>query len=75
MTDHRVIHLWDQQDLLGNWFVNQLPSYQGSTWDAYLLFDKEAKWTSQFPTLVSSGSSVIDQKDALAQSIFPILEG
>ena len=75
MTDRRVVHLWDQQDLLGNWFVNQLPGYQGSTWDAYLLFDKDAKWTSQFPTLVGSGSSVIDQKDALAQSILPMLEG
>ena len=75
MTDHRVVHLWDQQDLLGNWFVNQLAGYQGSTWDAYLLFDKGAKWTGRSPTLVSSGSSVIDQKNALAQSILPMLEG
>lgn len=70
-----MVHLWDQQDLLGKWFVNQLPGYQGSTWDAYLLFDKEAQWTSRFPSLISSGSSVIDQKDTLAQSILPMLKG
>lgn len=75
MTDRRVVHLWDQQDILGNWLVNQLPDNQGSTWDTYLLFGKEATWTTQPSTLISSGSTVIDQKDTLVQSIRPLLAG
>jgi hypothetical protein len=75
LSDPRVVHLWDQQDVLGNWFADHLPNYQGGTWDAYLLFGKGVTWTNQPPPVISSGSSVIDQKDALAQSIHPFLTG
>jgi hypothetical protein len=75
LIDPRVIHLWDQQDVLGDWFVAHLPDYQGSDWDAYLLFGPTAIWTAQPPPLISSGSSVIDTKDALASGIAPLLKG
>ena len=75
LIDPRVIHLWDQQDVLGDWFVAHLPDYQGSDWDAYLLFGPAATWTAQPPPLISSGSSVIDTKDALASGIAPLLKG
>ncbi len=75
LIDPRVIHLWDQQDVVGDWFVAHLPGYQGSDWDAYLLFGPTATWTAQPPLLISSGSSVIDTKDALARSIAPLLGG
>ena len=75
LSDPRVIHLWDQQDILGNWFVANLPGYQGSDWDAYLLFGPNATWTAQPQPLISSGSSVIGTKDTLANSIAPLLGG
>ena len=75
LIDPRVVHLWDPQDILGNWFVDHLPDYQGSDWDAYLLFGSAATWTAQPPHLISSGSSVIDTKDTLAASIAPLLGG
>jgi len=75
LSDPRVIHLWDQQDILGNWFVANLPGYQGSDWDAYLLFGPNATWTAQPQPLISSGSSVIATKDTLASSIAPLLQG
>ena len=75
LIDSRVIHLWDQQDVLGDWFVAHLPDYQGSDWDAYLLFGPAATWTAQPPPLISSGSGVIDTKDALASGIAPLLKG
>ncbi len=75
LADPRVMHLWDPQDILGNWFVAHLPDYQGSDWDAYLLFGPTARWTDQPSPLVSSGSSVIGTKDTLASSIAPLLGG
>jgi len=75
LTDPRVIHLWDQQDLLGNWFVAHLPDDQAGDWDAYRLFGPTVTWTQQPPPLISSGSSVIDTKDTLAHSIGPFLAG
>ena len=72
-TDPRVMHFWDQQDILGNWFVAHMPNYQGSDWDTYLLFDSTATWTTSPPKLVSSGATVIDSRDALAHSISPLL--
>jgi hypothetical protein len=55
--------------------VAHLPDNQADDWDAYWLFGTTATWTSQPPSLISSGSSVIGQKDALAQSIAPLLKG
>ncbi len=75
LTDSRVIHLWDQQDLLGDWFVDHLPGDQAGDWDAYRLFGPTTTWTAQPPTLISSGSSVIGTKDTLAHSIGPLLAG
>ena len=75
LTDPRVIHLWDQQDLVGDWFVAHLPGNQANDWDAYWLFGSTATWTTQPPPLISSGSTVIGEKDALAQRIAPLLKG
>jgi hypothetical protein len=75
LSDPRVIHLWDQQDLVGDWFVAHLPANQASDWDAYWLFGSTATWTKQPPPLISSGSTVIGEKDALAQGIAPLLKG
>ncbi len=75
LTDPRVVHLWDPQDRLGDWFVAHQPDYQADDWDAYLLFGPQATWTSQPPPLISSGGSVIGAKDQLAQSIAPLLKG
>jgi hypothetical protein len=75
LSDPRVVHLWDPQDLIGNWFVAHEPDNQAGDWDAYLLFGPTARWTSQPPPLISSGSTVIATRDQLAQSIGPLLSG
>jgi len=74
LSDPRVVHLWDGQDILGEWFVAHQPNYQGSDWDAYALFGPQARWASQPPPLIGSGSSVIGAKDQLAQDIAPFLK-
>jgi len=70
-----VVHLWDPQDIMGDWFVAHLPDNQASDWDAYWLFGPAAIWANQPPPLISSGSSVIGEKDTLAENIAPLLKG
>jgi hypothetical protein len=73
LTDRRVVHLWDGNDVSGDWLVNHVSGYQGGDWDTYLLFGPEATWSSQPTPLRSSGSPVDDQVDALSQAFSPLL--
>jgi hypothetical protein len=73
LTDPRVVHLWDPQDRLGDWFVAHLPTYQAGDWDAYALFGPRVTWHAGPPPLLSSGGTVIGSQDQLAQSIAPLL--
>jgi hypothetical protein len=74
LTDPRVVHLWDPQDLLGDWFLAHQPDYQAGDWDAYLLFGPHATWHNEPPPLISSGGTVIGTSDQLASSIAPLLK-
>jgi hypothetical protein len=73
LTDPRVVHLWDGQDVSGDWLVEHVSGYQGGDWDTYLLFGPDATWTSQPAPLRSSGSPVDDQIEALSQALSPLL--
>ena len=75
LTDRRVVHLWDPQDITGNWFFYQLPGYDGPTWDTYLLFGKDGGWTTLPSSLVGWGGPVLDEEDTITQSIRPLLKG
>jgi hypothetical protein len=74
LTDRRVVHLWDGPDIAGDWFVAHEAGFRGNDWDTYLLFGPSARWTTQPGPLIGSGSPVIDQADALARSIAPLLQ-
>lgn len=73
LTDPRVVHLWDANDVSGGWLVSNVQGYQGSDWDTYLLFGPDATWTSQPTPLRSSGGPVDGQIDALSQALSPLL--
>jgi len=73
LTDPRVTHLWDEQDVSGDWLASNVSGYQGSDWDTYLLFGPDATWTSQPTPLRSSGSTVAAQIDQLSQALSPLL--
>jgi hypothetical protein len=73
LTDPRVIHLWDAKDVSGAWLAGNVPGYQGSDWDTYLLFGPEATWTSQPSPLRSSGAPVFDRIQDLSQTLTPLL--
>jgi hypothetical protein len=73
LTDPRVVHLWDAEDLSGEWLATNVNGYQGSDWDTYLLFGPDATWTSQPTPLRSSGSPVDNQVEVLSQAVSPLL--
>jgi hypothetical protein len=74
LTDPRVVHLWDPQDVSGDWLAANLDGYQGSDWDTYLLFGPDATWASQPTPLRSSGGGVAAQIDQLSQALSPLLD-
>ena len=57
----------------GAWLAGNVPGYQGSDWDTYLLFGPEATWTSQPTPLRSSGAPVFDRIGQLSQALDPLL--
>lgn len=73
LTDRRVVHLWDGDDVAGAWLAGHVSGYEGGDWDTYLLFGPEATWTSQPAPLRSSGSPVDEQIDALRHAVSPLL--
>jgi hypothetical protein len=74
LVDRRVTHLWDGDDVTGDWLVDHDPGFGGHDWDAYALFGPPAVWTASSPPRpASSGSSVIGSSDALAAAIVPLL--
>ena len=73
LTDARVVHLWDEPNVSGEWLAANVDAYQGSDWDTYLLFGPDATWTSRPGPLRSSGSPVDHQIDDLRQALNPLL--
>ena len=64
-----MAHLWDAKDVSGAWLARNVPGYQGSDWDSYLLFGPEATWTSHPTPLRSSGARVFDRIEELSQAL------
>ena len=73
LTDPRVVHLWDEPNVSGEWLATNVQGHQGSDWDTYLLFGPDATWTSQPTPLRSSGSSVASEIDQLNRALSPLL--
>jgi hypothetical protein len=58
---------------LGAWLAGNVPGYQTSDWDSYLLFGPEATWTSHPTPLRSSGALGFDRIQELSQALNPLL--
>ena len=74
MIDPRVTHLWDTGNVVGQAFLDRFEvNFGGLDYDFFLLFDRDATWSSNPPRPVSSGATVIGDSDRLAQDITPLL--
>ena len=77
LDDPRVTHLWDEAGTAGRWFAdpdNLGLRYPGPVvWDAFLLFDRQARWDRTPSNLASSGWTVIGRTDELKAALEPLL--
>ena len=74
MIDPRVTHLWDAGNVIGQEFLDRFGvNFGGLDYDFFLLFDRNATWTQRPPRPVSSGATVIDDSDRLADSAATVL--
>ncbi|MDP9366531.1 MAG: hypothetical protein M3Q10_20285, partial [Chloroflexota bacterium] len=77
LVDPRVTHLWDEAGTAGRWFAdpdNLGLRYPGPVvWDAFLLFDRQARWDGTPSNLVGSGWTVIGSTDKLEAALAPLL--
>ena len=79
LDDTRVAHRWDEPKHAGKWFLEHLsnlrpargagpfPQRVDALWDSYLLFDRDAVWTSTPNGLVSWGFTVMGTRNRLEE--------
>ena len=74
MVDPRVTHLWDAGNVAGEPLLDKLGvNFGGLDYDFFLLFGPDATWGANPPRPVSSGATVIDTSDRLAESAASLL--
>jgi hypothetical protein len=70
LVDRRVTHLWDTGRVVGQPMLDRFGvNVGGLDYDFFLLFDQDATWDSRPPRPVSSGATVIDRSDQLAEGV------
>jgi hypothetical protein len=73
MPDNRVIHFWDGEREVGQWFAKHVDGYDGITWDAYYLYGSDAVWETTPLPLVSSGSTIYSERETLEMQVSTLL--
>ncbi len=73
MPDHRVMHFWDGEHLIGQWIAKEIDGYEGISWDSYYLYGPDAKWETIPLPLVGSGSTIFSERETLAMQINTLL--
>jgi hypothetical protein len=73
MPDARVIHFWDGERKVGQWFAQHVDGYEGIAWDAYYLYGPNAVWESIPSSLVDSGSTIYGERETLETQVHILL--
>jgi hypothetical protein len=66
-NDPRVTSYWDQNRALGTWFADHGLGDQPILWDAYVLFDAQARW-SDAPAPIAFGDPILGDTDTLKEA-------
>ena len=75
LTDSRVTHIWDGEQKASRWFAEHQGFDHGpAAWDIYYLYGPDAQWASEPSPLVSSGYTIIDERDELMTNLFALLD-
>jgi hypothetical protein len=74
MVDRRVTHWWDAGNVVGQPLLDRLGvDLGGLDYDFFLLYDRDAVWGASPPRPVSTGATVIGERDRLAGDLAPLL--
>ena len=75
LPDSRVIHLWDEQRVVGRWFAAQgrYGPNVDVAWDIYFLFGPDARWDALPDPLLSWGSTVVATREKLRRDFLALL--
>ena len=69
MPDPRVMHFWDGERQVGEWFAEEVEGYRDVSWDTYYLYGPEATWKTVPSPLVGSGGTIIRMRKQLETQI------
>lgn len=74
MPDTRVMHFWDGDLKVGQWFAKNFDGYNGVAWDIYYLYGPDAIWEATPSPVVGSGVTIIGERQQLQRQISTLLE-
>ena len=74
MADPRVMHFWDGETLIGQWFAKRVDGYEGISWDVYYLYGPDATWESVPSPLAASGGTIYSERQALKVQVNTLSE-
>ena len=74
MPDPRVMHFWDGDHVIGQWFAKEIDGYEGISWDTYYLYGPDATWEAVPSPLVDSGGTIYGERAVLKMQISRLLE-
>jgi len=74
MPDAHVMHFWDGEHAVGEWFAKQVDGYEGIAWDVYYLYGPDAIWETVPATLVGSGGTIYGEREKLEKQILTLLD-
>jgi hypothetical protein len=69
MPDPRLMHFWDADLQVGQWFARQVDGYDGTSWDMYYLYGPDAAWETVPAPLVDSGSTIYREREKLDMEV------
>lgn len=73
MPDARVMHFWDGDRKIGQWFAREIDGYEGIAWDSYYIYGPDAIWETVPSPLVGSGSTIYSERKTLEIQIHTLL--
>ena len=74
MPDTRVIHFWDGDLQVGQWFAKQVDGFEGISWDTYYRYGPDATWEKIPSPLIGSGGTIYGERETLEMQLRTLLE-
>jgi hypothetical protein len=76
LPDPRVIHYWDPDAAVSDWFAENVDHITAKAWwDVYYLYGPDARWRDVPGPLIASGGTIIGRSAELKGAITPLLQG